>query len=370
MGKSQFVEEIMNEEMNNCRNEILELLKLKDNIILFGAGASGKIIFDFFEKNGITPIFFCDNNLSKVGKKINNVNIISSEQLANIGIEVFIVISCDAYQKVEDQLCKMGFHTDQIIFFDPRWVKGVLEEKDFIINNIDKFEEVYNLLGDKKSKHVFINLLKYKISYKLQYIKEIAEKGMYFDKGLVKLKESAIFLDVGSYIGDTVLEYVKFVNYKYMKIVCFEPNEDNVRQLKETIDTNNLKDIDIYSIGVSDRRQTLNFDKESDIGSRISEEGKCKIEVDTIDNICYNKYPHIDYIKMDIEGSEYYALLGAKNVIYRDRPILAICVYHKKDDFYKLPLLIKQLYNGYELYFRQYELSPEETVCYAVPREE
>lgn len=90
---------------------------------------------------------------------------------------------------------------------------------------------------------------------------------------------------------------------------------------------------------------------------------------DSIDHICdKNGYKRLDFIKMDIEGSEYDALLGAKNVIRKWHPILAICVYHKEDDFYKIPNLIKDIYQGYKIYFRQYELSDEETVCYAIPQ--
>lgn len=75
----------------------------------------------------------------------------------------------------------------------------------------------------------------------------------------------------------------------------------------------------------------------------------------------------ITYIKMDIEGAEYQALMGAADVIQRDMPTLMISVYHKQDDLIKIPLLIKSLNYRYKLYLRHYRsMSIQETVLYAV----
>ncbi len=123
-------------------------------------------------------------------------------------------------------------------------------------------------------------------------------------------------------------------------------------------------------MGASNDVKTLYFDSKNGMSARPSEIGDIKVNCDSIDHICdKNAYERIDFIKMDIEGSEYDALNGAENVIKKWHPLLAICVYHKEDDFYKIPNLILKLYSGYRIYFRQYELSDEETVCYAIPQE-
>ena len=73
----------------------------------------------------------------------------------------------------------------------------------------------------------------------------------------------------------------------------------------------------------------------------------------------------VDFIKMDIEGAEIPALAGAAETIKRFRPKLAICVYHKKDDFYSIPGKINQILPGYKFYLDHYTLHREETVLYA-----
>lgn len=70
---------------------------------------------------------------------------------------------------------------------------------------------------------------------------------------------------------------------------------------------------------------------------------------------------------MDIEGAEYQTLLGARNIIKEDMPILAVCVYHKKEDLFTIPQYIFDISKKYRLYLRHYSDNSTETVCYAVP---
>ena len=72
-------------------------------------------------------------------------------------------------------------------------------------------------------------------------------------------------------------------------------------------------------------------------------------------------------IKMDIEGMEPRALAGAAEIIRQHRPQLAICVYHDISHLWSIPLQIKELYEGYRLYIRNYQFMGLETVVYAVP---
>lgn len=88
-----------------------------------------------------------------------------------------------------------------------------------------------------------------------------------------------------------------------------------------------------------------------------------KIQVDTIDNLCGEE--KVTLIKMDIEGSEQAALRGAVNVIKRDKPRLAICIYHTFEDLYEIPFMIKDMVPEYKIYIRHHAYSHCETVVYA-----
>ena len=71
-------------------------------------------------------------------------------------------------------------------------------------------------------------------------------------------------------------------------------------------------------------------------------------------------------IKMDIEGAELDVLYGAKETIRRYKPLLAVCVYHKRDDLLTIPQYIKSIVPEYKLFLRAYERMATEVVLYAV----
>jgi FkbM family methyltransferase len=72
------------------------------------------------------------------------------------------------------------------------------------------------------------------------------------------------------------------------------------------------------------------------------------------------------FIKMDIEGSEREALMGAKDVIRRGKPKLAICAYHKPEDVYDLPQAIMAMRDDYRFALRQHVDGLWDTILYAV----
>ena len=82
-----------------------------------------------------------------------------------------------------------------------------------------------------------------------------------------------------------------------------------------------------------------------------------------------NGFGPVTFIKMDIEGAEFGALTGGRDVIQRDRPTLAICVYHTPNDLWRIPLLMQQLLPEHRMYLRCYEGDGWQTVAYAVLRE-
>lgn len=73
-------------------------------------------------------------------------------------------------------------------------------------------------------------------------------------------------------------------------------------------------------------------------------------------------------IKMDIEAAERAAIMGAKNIIAKYKPTLAICVYHRVDDFFRIPDLILGICGDYKLYFRHYSTGLVESVMYFAPK--
>jgi hypothetical protein len=96
----------------------------------------------------------------------------------------------------------------------------------------------------------------------------------------------------------------------------------------------------------------------------LAEDGDHEVDCITLDDLLRDC--RATYIKMDVEGAELEALRGGEVVIRRDLPILAVSAYHRPDDLWRIPLLMRALSPEYELFLRpHYEFT--DLVCYAVP---
>lgn len=92
-----------------------------------------------------------------------------------------------------------------------------------------------------------------------------------------------------------------------------------------------------FQKGTWSEETTLYFNATGDGSSHVTEHGDVSIEVMPIDK-AVDPMETVTFIKMDVESSELESLKGAKETIKRDRPKLAICIYHKPEDMLTLPL--------------------------------
>ena len=91
----------------------------------------------------------------------------------------------------------------------------------------------------------------------------------------------------------------------------------------------------------------------------------CIEEIDVVSLDDYLRDKRVTFIKMDIEGAEWDTLLGAEKIIRKNKPRLAISVYHKMGDFIRIPKFLLSIHSDYKIYFRQYSLINNETIMYA-----
>lgn len=84
-----------------------------------------------------------------------------------------------------------------------------------------------------------------------------------------------------------------------------------------------------------------------------------------------NNFNKIDYLKMDVEGAEINILKGSVNTIKKFRPSLAVAVYHGgelfMEDFYKIPIFIKNITENYNYYIRTFSPWGGETILFCIP---
>lgn len=179
----------------------------------------------------------------------------------------------------------------------------------------------------------------------------------YFDKELISSMDDIVFVDGGAYVGDTLPQIIKnFPNYK--KIYCVEPNELHINIAKR--DFVNQRDLEFINCGLGKEKIQNN---ESQDKKHHGEHDYQAQNIDTIDNLISEK---VDFIKLDIEGAEQDAIEGAKQTIKKYKPILAICIYHKAQDWYMVPKKVLEIESEYAIYLRHYMEGIYETVMYFI----
>ncbi len=271
--------------------------------------------------------------------------------------------------EVKKRLDEMGFtHISYLALckystldlVDPPFIMDFRED---YTKNKDRYDGVYKLLADDKSKSVFEKVINFKISFDYEFMDGFTNdhEGQYFDKEIVPDIKNIRFVDGGGYVGDTASEVIK--NYPdFKKIYLIEPIPENIRIAKREL--GEYQNIEFLTCGVSDKKETLYFNEEKSF-STIYGEGTQSVEVDTIDNIVKEK---VDYIKLDIEGAEQNAINGAKETIQKYKPVLAVCIYHKAEDWYKIPEKILSIESNYKVYLRHYMEGIFESVMYFIPK--
>lgn len=171
-------------------------------------------------------------------------------------------------------------------------------------------------------------------------------------------------IDCGAYTGDTVRKYLEFTDDLQKKVWAFEPDPDNFQKLVASCQ--DFPNVECLNYGVWDKDEILHFHANGSADAAIRSDGNIKVTCKKIDDVVGEG--KVGFIKMDVEGAERHALLGAKNIIRRNKPVLAISAYHLWDDLAVLPILIDEITDeGYSIYLRHHGIVAEELVIYAIP---
>lgn len=192
----------------------------------------------------------------------------------------------------------------------------------------------------------------------------------YFSRGGVEIAPRAgdCVIDAGACYGDTLLAFADSVG-EAGQVHAFEVLPNNLEVAKHNLRLNPHLSGRVKLNQAGTGRQTGSlYLHGSGPGTLVNDQPSgVRVNVVSIDDYVRDaSLPSLDFIKMDIEGSEMSALEGARASIERFRPRLAISIYHRPDDFTQIPLWVDNLGLGYRCYIDHYTIHQEETVLYAV----
>jgi len=366
--------------MGNDIEKVLSNVPLYDlndyTVVVFGAGNTSLLYQKCFEREGIHPVYYIDNSEAKQGTVFQGVSVISVEKLVSLqntfSKPLLVLISSAniaTCNQIQLQLQKYGLtHTivDAFVFK----------------KNADMVKTVCDSFADDFSREVYIRLIESRVNNS-PVPESMVSNGQYFSLSqFVERSEKEVFVDLGAYVGDTVEKYINKKSGVFGKIYAFEPDTVNFSALQHR--SARLKNewafsddkLTLINGGVSTKSGRMYLSPSSisnvegnnssaRLGAILASDRTNGTEVMVYALDDYFKEQKVSLIKADIESYELDMLYGAESVIRRDKPLLAVCIYHNASDMYSIPLFIKKLCKDYIIKIRQYSYKFDETVLYA-----
>lgn len=232
---------------------------------------------------------------------------------------------------------------------------------------------LYRRLDDYLSKRTLTAILINWAALNLDHLKNIRSIFPdYWEPDLFPDNRNDVLVDVGAYTGDSIAQYAKVYGTGYKRIYAYEVSPDSCEAMRANIEKMGLHDVVVRNKGAGSQRGELFLSRSASDASAnqlsADESAGQRIEVVPLDEDIPEP---VTFLKMDIEGAEWDALLGCERIISQDCPKLAICVYHGYDDLWRIPALIDSMNPNYDMYLRHYggNLIPTEFVLLCKPKE-
>jgi FkbM family methyltransferase len=347
------------------KNQMIELLsdlandrlKLNDFVVLFDKWLDINIIT---LSNRIktsesykTCVFGCDR---KFGGLISTIK--------NNDEETLISNAMDCLRKIKEEnnslfeLLTIGYRG---WYFEKNWLDGVDGGNNSLVDNrintlkknVEKIEWLYDHLEDNQSKTSLNALISSWLTFSME---EALKTSMYSTQNVVMnldifpFYKNEVFVDCGSFVGDTVADFVNEFNRSHRRIYTYDISAPTVEIMK-----NNLRGLNnvVYNIkGVSDKQGELSLagvDAPFHGNHLVEGDGTIRVPIVKLDDDINEP---ITFLKIDVEGLDKEAILGAKDHIIKYHPKMHIDTYHKLVDVFEVPLLIHSIDPSYKFYLR------------------
>jgi len=390
-------------------------LKPGTSFTIFGAGGAGQKLATYLREKGAVVSRFLDNNPKLDGTELDGVGVHRPETLGTDALKgETILIGSMYFAEISRQLTNQfglvsfrDFFTPHLFLFEVNimghgYNAEMLDHMNEYWQDILKTSELWEDAPSRKQFFRYLYLRLYYLtperidsqilsltSKEPMEIKDDMLDQPWFNQlqdplrtAFLEMMEKETYnygpnneiavspgdqvVDGGAWLGDSALIFCRDVGPSG-KVWAFEPQAeqgDALRKLAETLPFGDR--IHLEPAGLWSSSGTIRFNDSNDYhgsGSYASVHGSIEIPVLALDDFLDGK--RIDFIKLDIEGSELDALKGAEKTIRKWKPKLAICLYHQPSDLHRIPLYLSSLNLGYRFYFEHNSSMPTDAILFA-----
>lgn len=355
------------------------------NIIFYGANTLLIRFINMFCRDNMTSIkYIVDDEMDKHGERICGIKLYSSEKLEAEDIQsVVIVITAANHNK--DILKKvLNINPDFKVYMARILVNVLLESAAVdLYDHQNEWRKVSDMLYDDESKRIYLEVIKRRMLYGEEDFSDLIIPGdmQYMIPNIFEnsIPDREVFIDCGAFTGDTVKHFVDIFDCAVDKIYAFECSKNQLEELnlyaEQVKKRKYCPEIVVMPYAVSDKEEIVELydtknpgacfivENRSDAKEALYNSSVEQVKTVVLDQVIPES-ERVTLIKMDIEGSEYRALIGASRIIKQYKPRLAISIYHSGEDYYRIPFLLKEMVPEYKFIVRHHKKNRYDTDLY------
>jgi FkbM family methyltransferase len=362
------------QQVESRRSEIVERVGGRTDVVLFGTGYLGRHVLADLDGLPFKPVAFVDNNPDLWGSEIGGIEVLGPDRAAaRFGNDALWLITIYTNAKVIEQCRALG--VPWVTCAELSWLLPEPLPNSFVFGIPDRLAEsapeivtAASIWADSESEAEYRSQIRWRFLLDYSALgspRPVAET--YFPNDLIRESATDVFVDCGAFTGDSIEAFLAARGGVFKEIVGIEPDAITCRTLRGRIDEwkrAGIGPIRVEPVAVGSHRGTLQFNITGTAGSRVGS-GTETVVVAPLDELLANDKP--TYMKFDVEGAEHDAIVGGSGTIRAYAPVLAVCLYHRPEDLWDIPLLVRSLRPDYRMYVRRYSDERWETVLYAIP---
>jgi FkbM family methyltransferase len=349
---------------------------LGKRLVLFGTGPLGKGVLAGLRRAGVEPLAFADNNRDLWHQQVMGLPVLSPTEAAELhGRTACFVVTIYQGSSARRQLASLG--CQRVVACAPLLWKYAdifipqcsLELPHRFREQCHSIRQCYATLGDELSKRELREQLLWRYWLDFSVLSPpLDASDTYFPMDLLLPLPDEVFVDCGSFDGESTRSFNRHWGGEFRHVFAFEPDPVNRGALASNVEAMRIGDrVTVIPYAVGNTNGHVSFACNSSVTSRVTTQGAGSvIECRRLDDIEWRLMP--TYIKMDIESAEPEALAGASELLRRHQPVLAVCTYHRSEHLWQIPNLIRSISPEYHLFLRRYAEECWEGVCYAIPK--
>lgn len=356
-------------------------------IVLMGAGGLGRKTLAGLRASGVEPLAFVDNNASRQGTSIDGLQVLSPSDAAQrfgrnaaFCVTIWGANSPHRFAHSREQLAALG--CDVVVPFPLLFWKYpeallpyyLIDLPHRLLEQRDGVRAAWSLWEDDASRAEYLAQLRLRLYADFDGLAHPVAHPQYFPPDLFAWRSDECLVDGGAFDGDTIRAVLALHGGSFGRIIAFEPDPLNCATLEATIAALPpavRAKVEARQLALGAAQGSLAMSPTgtaaSTVGAAADASSITMVPVEALDDVIGTERP--TFLKLDVEGAEPEALLGARRTIATCAPVCAICVYHTQDHLWRVPLLMRELCGDAAFFLRPHNEEGFDVICYAVPRE-